>query len=241
VDIIPVIDVRGGQAVRAVGGDRANYQPLVSPLAASSAPDAVAAGLMALYPFPVIYVADLDGIEGRGAAMSMIRRLASTYVGKELWVDNGARTLGEVHALLGVCSVCCIIGSETGLGVAELRELTGRYADRIILSLDFRLDGYVGDPALLAEPGAWPSRVIVMTLGAVGRSAGPDLARLAQVRALETTAKLYAAGGIRDIGDIDHARQAGAAGALIASALHAQTITADDLCEVTGRRSFVSV
>ena len=66
MDIIPVIDVRHGVAVRAVAGDRACYRPLETPLAASADPLDVARGYLSLYPFRSLYVADLDGIEGRG-------------------------------------------------------------------------------------------------------------------------------------------------------------------------------
>ncbi len=234
MEIIPVIDVRRGQVVRAIAGDRANYQSLVSPLVASSDPLDVAAGLMALYPFPVIYVADLDGIEGRGADRGLILRLLSVVRGK-LWIDSGVSRPIDVVDLLALSRTKVVVGSETGVTAAELQALTTSFGHRLVLSLDFRGETFVGDPDVLATPGCWPDCVIAMTLGAVGRSAGPDLARLSQVRALHTAAKLYAAGGIRDIGDIENARQAGAAGVLIASALHAQTITADDLCEVTGR------
>ena len=66
MDVIPVIDVRHGLAVAAVRGQRADYRPLVTPLAAGSDPADIARGYAALFTFPVLYVADLDGIEGRG-------------------------------------------------------------------------------------------------------------------------------------------------------------------------------
>ena len=44
MDVIPVIDVRHGLAVAAVRGQRADYRPLVTPLAAGSDPADVARG-----------------------------------------------------------------------------------------------------------------------------------------------------------------------------------------------------
>lgn len=90
MQVIPVIDVRGGLAVAAVRGDRARYRPLETPLAASADPVAVAQGLRALFPFPRLYVADLDGIEGRGADHAMQARLAAAWPGSELWIDDGS-------------------------------------------------------------------------------------------------------------------------------------------------------
>ncbi len=54
MQIIPVIDVRHGQAVRAVRGDRSNYRPIVTPLAASADPLEVARGYLRLFPFQAV-------------------------------------------------------------------------------------------------------------------------------------------------------------------------------------------
>jgi uncharacterized protein related to proFAR isomerase len=72
MDIIPVIDVAHGVVVRAKRGDRANYKPIETPLSASTDPAAVAKALTALYPFSKIYLADLDGIEGRGRNVHLV-------------------------------------------------------------------------------------------------------------------------------------------------------------------------
>lgn len=92
--LIPVIDIRGGEAVAASGGDRASYRPLHTPLVGSADPVAVAEALHALYPFPTLYVADLDGIEGRGADIAMQRRVVDAWPGREVWIDDG---LADVH------------------------------------------------------------------------------------------------------------------------------------------------
>lgn len=235
MDVIAVIDVRHGVAVRAVAGDRANYRPLASPFSASSDPRAVAQGLMALHPFAVIYVADLDGIEGRGADTTLLKLLAADHPGAEVWADQGAKSADEIAAALACPGVSAVIGSETGAGPEELAALKGRFGDRVILSLDFRGDGFVGDPALLANPACWPKRVIAMTLARVGRGAGPDLMRIGDLKRRSPASVVYAAGGVRNRADLVSARSAGASGALIASALHAQTLTAGELHEITGR------
>ncbi len=46
--------------------------------------------------------------------------------------------------------------------------------------------------------------------------------------------RIYAAGGVRNRADIEALHAAGAAGVLIATALHAGTIKADDLKEIAG-------
>jgi len=61
----------------------------------------------------------------------------------------------------------------------------------------------------------------------VGTTAGPDLARLARCRALAPKSRCYSAGGVRDIRDLERLQDAGAAGALLASALHDGLINAE--------------
>ena len=46
--------------------------------------------------------------------------------------------------------------------------------------------------------------------------------------------RIYAAGGVRDRADIVALRAAGAAGVLVATALHAGTLKAGDLNEIAG-------
>ena len=89
MDVIPVIDVRHGVAVAAVRGRRADYRPLVTPLAAGSDPADIARGYAALFTFPLLYVADLDGIEGRGRNAGLAGELARAVPNARLWIDDG--------------------------------------------------------------------------------------------------------------------------------------------------------
>jgi len=233
VQVIPVIDVRHGVAVKAVAGDRASYRPLVTPLAASPAPEAVAAGLMALHRFAVIYVADLDGIEGRSADAALAARVAdATGVSGPaagVWLDSGAADIGAVEAALAEPRVSAVLGSEVGWTPQQLSKLPEPMRRRVILSFDFRGTRFVGDAGLLDASACWPQRIIVMTLASVGRGEGPDYERLAQVLAKAGSRQVFAAGGVRHRRDLDRLAAMGVSGALVASALHAGTITADDL------------
>lgn len=228
--IIPVIDVRHGIAVRAVAGDRANYRPLMTPLASAegacgnlTALD-LARGYRNLQPFPTVYVADLDAIEGRGGDSDLAETLNAALPDVAVWIDAGLRQPAPGG------SITSVIGSEA-LVDADLRPIP----DHAVLSLDFRGDDFIGPQALLARPELWPQRVIVMTLARVGADGGPDLKRIAEIaQRAPSSSQIYAAGGIRDVGDLHAAHAAGAHGALIASALHAQKIKADDLREIIG-------
>jgi phosphoribosylformimino-5-aminoimidazole carboxamide ribotide isomerase len=71
-----------------------------------------------------------------------------------------------------------------------------------------------------------------MTLARVGSGAGPDLKRFAAIRSIAEEREIYAAGGVRDGADLSALKAAGAAGALIATALHDGRVGRADLAAV---------
>ncbi|MDH4981097.1 HisA/HisF-related TIM barrel protein [Hyphomicrobium sp. D-2] len=233
MDIIPVLDVRHGTAVAAVKGDRANYRPLETPLATGSDPVAVARGFAQLYPFPGLYVADLDGIEGRGGNTQLARQLHDAVPSMRVWLDEGARP-DEAAQRVSEGLVMPVIGSESLRDESDIKALQALPADAYVLSLDFRGETFEGPPELLLNAHVWPNSVIAMTLARVGSGEGPDIARLVAIVTLAGDRRVYAAGGVRDRSDIDTAHRAGASGVLLATALHRESIKADDLREIAG-------
>lgn len=229
-EVIPVLDVRHGLAVRAIAGDRANYQPLVTPLATGAKPLAVAQGYRRLYPFSTLYVADLDGIENRGSNTRVLAQLADHMPGVNIWADDGSADEAGVSRLLDNPRVTAVVGTESQLGVSRLQQLIARFGDSIVLSLDFSGDDFTGPNRVLADASRWPRRVIVMTLARVGTNSGPDIDRIAGIAQRAGPARLvYAAGGVRNRDDLAAISKAGASGALIASALHNGQIKTGDL------------
>jgi phosphoribosylformimino-5-aminoimidazole carboxamide ribotide isomerase len=217
VEIVPVIDLRQGSVVRAKAGERDRYRPIVTPLSRSPDPVEVAAGLLTAAPSRHLYVADLDGIEGHGRDTASLKRLAIAFPTVTLWIDAGIAGRVEAEAFLDQGLGRLVLGSESQADEALVRELE----DRAVLSLDFRGEDYVGPREILASPGIWPERVIVMTLARVGMGHGPDLARLAHLRRqAPARSKLYAAGGLRDRRDLAALAEIGISGILVASALH---------------------
>jgi HisA/HisF family protein len=230
MDVIPVIDVRHGVAVHARRGERSQYQQLWTPLAQGSDPVSVARGFLSLYPFRTLYVADLDGIEGRGRNAELAAQLTKALPDVTVWVDDGSA--GELPATPAHVPV---IGSECLTQTDDLERLRRKPADGFVLSLDFREEVFLGPRALLDDAGRWPRRVVVMTLARVGAAEGPDLQRVADIAARADGRRVYAAGGVRGRDDLQALRDVGAAGALLATALHNGKITAGDLDEIAGR------
>ena len=225
---IPVIDLMGGEVVRARMGDRASYRPLRSPLSPTSEPGDVVHGLLSVHPFATLYVADLDAIERRGDNLPSLRRIRAKFPYLKIWIDNGAADAAALDAIIGADLGIPVVGSESQRDGALIARAAGTSRE-VALSLDFRGEAFQGPAEILAEPEKWPRRIIVMTLARVGSGAGPDLERLAAIRAIAGAREVYAAGGVRDAADLLALKAAGAAGALIASALHERRIVGADL------------
>jgi phosphoribosylformimino-5-aminoimidazole carboxamide ribotide isomerase len=218
MDVIPVIDIKGGVVVHARMGRRDEYRPIATPLSSTSDPLDVVRGFLSVYPFATLYIADLDAIERAGDNRAVLQRLRAELPGMTLWVDCGIADHTAAEVWLQADLGQLVLGSEAQTDAALLR----RFADhpRALLSLDFRGASLQGPPALAAEPTHWPQRVIVMALSRVGSGAGPDAERLYGIRELAPTKAIYAAGGIRGGSDLVTLANGGIAGALVASCLH---------------------
>ncbi|MFY9289924.1 MAG: HisA/HisF-related TIM barrel protein [Methylorubrum rhodinum] len=215
--LIPVIDLRRGVVVRARAGERDAYAPIVTPLARGSAPADVARGLLDAVAADTLYVADLDAImEGTAPDRASLEAVAHACPGVALWVDAGFSQAAAVERFLGTGLGRPVIGSESQRDDALVRAL----GHRAVLSLDSRGDARLGPEALHDEAGSWPDEVIVMTLGRVGTGTGPDFFGISQAVARAGGRRIYAAGGVRGPLDVARLEEVGAAGALVASAIH---------------------
>jgi phosphoribosylformimino-5-aminoimidazole carboxamide ribotide isomerase len=235
--VVPVLDLRGGEVVHAQRGDRAAYRPIRTPLAegGGSAPEAVLGGLLTLAPFRQIYIADLDAIEGRGGGghADCVASLARRFPGVEIWLDGGYRDAEQAVAAASCAPrVVPVLGSETMAHAEVARDLLATLGPAgFVLSLDQRGGRFLGPPELDSSSALWPRRVVAMTLHRVGAGLGPDVDRVAELRrrAAAPDVEIYAAGGVRDAADLHRLAEIGAAGALVATALHDGRLSAADL------------
>ncbi len=227
MEVIPVVDLVGGRVVHARKGNRETYRPIVTPLSPTSDPVEVVGGLLGLHPFAALYVADLDAILRRGDNGATLRRLRAAFPALRLWIDNGAEDASALAAILDGDLGVPVLGSESQRDGALIAAHPG--SDRVVLSLDFRNERFLGPGGLLESPGAWPGRVIVMNLARVGGEAGPDFDRLRAVLKSAGAHPVYAAGGVRGATDLAELRALGCAGVLIASALHDGRLSQTDL------------
>ena len=230
MEVIPVLDLKEGVVVHARMGRRDQYRPIETPLASTSNPVDVARGLLAIHPFETFYIADLDAIENAGNNDAALPRLKTELPNLVFWVDNGVADLARANSWLDVGLGNLVLGSESQRDGALVRRLSGD--NRVILSLDYRGDAFLGPVALLSDAADWPRKIIAMTLARVGSANGPDLNRLAAIKAAAPDKLIYAAGGVRDPADLAALQHAGIEGALVASSLHNGKLTGAQLARL---------
>ena len=238
----PCIDLLNGQAVHAVGGRRAYYQPIQSILHASSEPIPLARALRDSLGLQTLYLADLDAIGGCPPRVDIYREIIDS--GFHLWIDAGVRDVGSLAPLLVLdrSSSTIIAGLETVRGPRELTEIVDQAgAGRVVFSLDL----FEGRPRI-AAPAAWgtedPRELaeaaiecgVRRLLDSRSRSRGngprpghgpPDGADSPG----PSSVSLTVGGGISRIEEVVDLRDAGAAAVLVGSAIHDGRIGAREL------------
>ena len=225
MQIVPVLDLKGGVVVHARRGQRAEYAPLRSPLVEGSEPIAVARALCRLCGTRTIYVADLDALAGEPVNEAILAALASVA---DPWVDAGATTPERAAAVHRAGVARNVVGTES-LGAGDEVEspvvLSIDLRDGRLISPDRRLAGRAPSAAAPLALALGAREVLVIDLARVGSGSGPPLDAVAELASALPGVAIYAGGGVRDDADLRALESAGAAGALVATALHEGRIT----------------
>jgi phosphoribosylformimino-5-aminoimidazole carboxamide ribotide isomerase len=233
--VIPVLDVMGGQVVRAVGGRREMYAPVQSRLTESTDPAAVAAALLVAADVTELYVADIDALEGHRPRLGWVKEL--TGRGCNVMVDAGVRTAADAIPVVGA-GATVVVGTETLTAVGELKAMVEAWEPRrVVLSVDLRNGRVVArddvwgmDPApadvVERALAVGVRRILVLELARVGTGIGPGTVELCgKLRQQFPEVELIAGGGVRNWSDVDHLGAVGVDGVLVASALHDGAMT----------------
>jgi phosphoribosylformimino-5-aminoimidazole carboxamide ribotide isomerase len=235
--VIPVIDLKGGAAVHAVRGERERYRPLSSRIVEGSDPVRLTRAVRDRFGLDELYVADLDAIAGGPGDADALAALAREA---RVMVDAGAADATAVERLLALGAARVVIGTETLPAPDAFARLRAELPDApLVLSLDLRGGRTISPNAALAGHGpaealarladAGAREAIVLDLARVGSGEGPDVALLRELRSRLPDVRLLAGGGVRHAADLRALAEAGAAGALVATALHGGAIGADEL------------
>ncbi|QDV33691.1 1-(5-phosphoribosyl)-5-[(5-phosphoribosylamino)methylideneamino] imidazole-4-carboxamide isomerase [Tautonia plasticadhaerens] len=241
-----MLDLKSGLAVAAIAGDRDRYGLIrgapegCNPLAwarrfrdllhASGVPGA-----------PALYVADLDAIEGQPPHLELFSEIAGQGVSP--WVDAGVRTPDDAPNLLASGVEVIVVGLETVAGPGALAAIVeGAGPDRVCFGLDLHrgrplvetLDAWgTADPLELCRRAVdlGARTVMVLDLARIGTGRGTGTEPL--IRAIRSACppglRLIAGGGVSGPEDLNRLGQAGAAAALVGSALRDGRLSPADL------------
>ncbi|MDD2725570.1 MAG: HisA/HisF-related TIM barrel protein [Methylovulum sp.] len=228
--IIPVLDLKNNQVVHARQGEREHYQPICSQLCRSADIFEVIPAFLSLADFDTFYIADLNAITQQGGHDGLLAKVLAAFPEITFWVDRGYQ---RTDLTPGPDNYLPVLGSESYDG-PSLHELAA-FQKRFVLSLDYSASGQpLGAAGLFTEADYWPENIIIMTLAQVGRGKGPDLARLAQFCSAypDFNFNFIAAGGVRNLADLQALSNLGVRQAMVASALHSGAIGRKDLANL---------
>ncbi|MFC1759160.1 HisA/HisF-related TIM barrel protein [Planctomycetota bacterium] len=227
--IIPVIDLKRGQVVHAIAGDRDNYQPIQSCLTNGSSPSAIATAFRQR-GFKAVYVADLDAITEDGdnsTAYGCIRES-----GLSIWLDRGITDSKTARHCIDEGIAKVIIGLESVTHVEQVSSVLQTVGPAsTVVSVDMK-NGNV-----LTQKATWQSQssidvatelidlgvqdLILLDLSRVGTGLGTGTESLCrQIKKCYPDAKITVGGGVSNQIDVDHLLRGGADHVLVATALH---------------------
>jgi 1-(5-phosphoribosyl)-5-[(5-phosphoribosylamino)methylideneamino] imidazole-4-carboxamide isomerase/N-(5'phosphoribosyl)anthranilate isomerase len=237
LELLPAVDVAGGQAVRLVQGEAGSETHYGEPLAAALAWQKAGAQW--------IHLVDLDAAFGRGSN----RELVASVVGKldvAVELSGGIRDDETLAAALATGCRRVNVGTAALENPSWVREAIAEYGDRIAVGLDVRgttlsARGWTQDGGELFEvlsrlDADGCARYVVTDVRRDGTLTGPNLELLRSV-CTATDRPVVASGGVSSLADLRALAELvplGVEGAIVGKALYAGEFTLEQaLAEVS--------
>ena len=225
MEVIPALDLRGGQLVRLEQGDYAR-ETVYEPDPAAAAARFRRAGASRLH------VVDLDGArEGLTRNEDVLRRILDAAGDLRIQLGGGIRDLGRVEALLGLGLDRVILGTAALEDPDLLVAAAERFPGRVMLGLDAR-DGRVAthgwtettqvtaSELLKRFEGAPLGGIVYTDIGRDGMLTGPNVAATVRLAA-QTALPVIASGGVSCVADlVELARSRVIAGVIVGRSLY---------------------
>lgn len=227
--LYPAIDVREGRVVRLRQGDYARETRYpAEPLAVARRHAAAGAGWL--------HLVDLDAARSGGYRLMPLLAALKADGSMRIQTGGGVRGASDIAAMLDAGAARVVVGS---LAVRQPETVVGWLrdfgAERITVALDARQaddgrwclptagwthdSGVELDPLLRRYARAGLRHLLCTDIARDGMLAGPNLGLYRHMLAIAPEVRLQASGGMRDLGDIAAARDAGCAGAIVGKAL----------------------
>ncbi len=230
---VPVLDLNQGIVVHAVAGNRENYQAVCSDICISPDPIDVIRGLLNVYNFKSLYIADLDALEQHGNHVDIIKSICHTFPNLEIWIDTGYMLIDHYLLKANLNNLRIILSSESLPSITSFTSTINKHKHHnFILSLDYKADCLIGLQELLQHKDQWPKNVIVLNLNSVGVEQGYQFPSDLDQTELTNNYNIFYGGGIRHISEMLYLKSIGFAGALVSTALHKKHITGNDILQL---------
>lgn len=240
MEILPAIDLLGGQAVRLHQG---RYDQVTvyerDPITLATRWRGVAARL---------HVVDLEGARaGRAVQRDLVRGIIDAF-GGGVEVGGGVRTLAAAESYLDLGAERVILGTAVIRDPAVTLAIAARYPGRVVAALDARdglvaTDGWEQTSSRSAADvardlaGAGVAALLYTDIARDGTQAGPNVAATAAL-AREGGLPVIASGGV---GSLDHLRDLachpGIVGAIVGRALYERAFTLEQAIAAAAARA----
>jgi phosphoribosyl isomerase A len=240
LELLPAVDVAGGQAVQLVQGVAGSEKRFGDPVQAALNWQRQGAEWL--------HVVDLDAAFGRGHNRELLAEIVGT-VDVQVEMSGGIRDEESLSAAMATGCRRVNIGTAALEQPAWCAAAIGEYGDRVAVGLDVRgrtlaARGWTQDGGDLFEvlarlDGEGCARYVVTDVNKDGMLAGPNLDLLRSVCAA-TDRPVVASGGITELSDLtalmDLVPQ-GVEGAIVGTALYEGRFSLEDALALTGRGS----
>ena len=222
LQVLPAVDVLGDETVRLEQGsyDRVTVR---------AGDPAERARAFAEAGAPLLHVVDLDGARTGRIRPALVARLVEAAAPAVLQVSGGARSPGDVEALLAAGAERVVVGTAAFAAPGALAEYAGAFGERVLVAVDVRdgrvaVEGWRRETGLTAEDAAarcaeaGVARLLCTAVERDGMLRGPDVDLLRRV-VDASGLPVLAAGGIASEDDLRAVANAGCEGAVVGRAL----------------------
>ena len=204
LDLLPAVDLLGGQATRLAQGAAGTETDYGDPVEAALA--FVAEGASWLH------VVDLDAAFGRGPLnREQVARIVEAAAPVRVEASGGVREAGDLHALLALGAARVVVGTAALESPGWVAEACARHGDAVAVGLDARgrtlqARGWTREGGDLFETlrdleAAGCRRFVHTEVSRDGMLSGPATASLAALLAA-TGRPVVASGGVAVLGDL---------------------------------------
>lgn len=232
LQILPAVDVQGGQAVQLVQGVAGSEKTFGDPLEAALRWQEQGATWL--------HVVDLDAAFGRGSNSEVLARIVD-HTDIQVELSGGIRDDESLRRALDTGASRCNVGTAAIENPKWCERIIAEFGERVAIGLDIR-DGHLaargwtrqgGDAfeALRRFTAAGCARFVVTDVASDGTLTGPNLDLLQQV-CRQTTAKVVASGGVSTLDDIRALTRLDVEGVIVGTALYVGAVSLPDALAV---------